>query len=135
MLILLQEWEGLDNIPKKGGALIIYYHGVSTGRRRRIILQNKFYVCRLSRLTIAPRLGRSGLKKADAFPVLSIGLSHSYSSLIKIFFMSFLIIFQIHSPFQLKINRSLMEIPGLDPVREHFNLFPGTRESCIELLK
>ena len=27
----LQEWEGLDNIPKKGGALIIYYHGVSTG--------------------------------------------------------------------------------------------------------
>ena len=31
--------------------------------------------------------------------------------------------------------RSLMEIPGLDPVREHFNLFPGTRESCIELLK
>ena len=28
-----------------------------------------------------------------------------------------------------------MEIPGLDPVREHFNLFPGTRESCIELLK
>ena len=32
-------------------------------------------------------------------------------------------------------HRSLMEIPGLDPVREHFNLFPGTRESCIELLK
>ena len=31
--------------------------------------------------------------------------------------------------------RSLMEIPGLDPVREHFNLFPGTRESCVQLLK
>ena len=27
---ILQEWEGLDNIPEKGGALIIYYHGVST---------------------------------------------------------------------------------------------------------
>ena len=28
---ILQEWEGLDNIPNEGGALIIYYHGVSEG--------------------------------------------------------------------------------------------------------
>ena len=43
-----------------------------------------------------------------------------------------------HPPFLLTLNyalRSLMEIPGLDPVREHFNLFPGTRESCVQLLK
>ena len=43
-----------------------------------------------------------------------------------------------HPLFLLTLNyalRSLMEIPGLDPVREHFNLFPGTRESCVQLLK
>ena len=31
--------------------------------------------------------------------------------------------------------RNLMEIPGLDTVRKHFNMWPGTRESCTELLR
>ena len=49
-------------------------------------LANKF--CRLCRLTIVPQSGRSGLKKADAFPVLLIGnqsilhvLSHHFPNL------------------------------------------------------
>ena len=88
---MFQEWEGLDNIPKKGGALIIYYHGVSTNCS---LLKGHLKVhklkgcdcegdvidtCRLAcQLTIVPQLGRSGLKKADVFPVLLIGYSHSF---------------------------------------------------------
>ena len=52
---------------------------------------------RLYQLTIVPLLGRSGLKKADAFPVSSIGFSpHSPSSTTNIFFISLL--FQIDKP-------------------------------------
>ena len=67
------------------------------------MLQIYFAVCRLFRLTIAPQLGRSGLKKADAFPVLLIGFSHFHSSLINIFFSSFSksLTVHIHSCFQL----------------------------------
>jgi len=79
-----QEWEGLDNIPKKGGALIIYYHGVVP-------------------VDYCATIGEVWLEKGRCISSV--------------------------------VDRSLMEIPGLDPVREHFNLFPGTRESCIELLK
>jgi len=79
-----QEWEGLDNIPKKGGALIIYYHGVVP-------------------VDYCATIGEVWLQKGRCISSV--------------------------------VDRSLMEIPGLDPVREHFNLFPGTRESCIELLK
>ena len=33
------------------------------------------------------------------------------------------------------VDRSLMEIPYMDPLREAFNLFPGTVDSCSDLLR
>ena len=91
-----------------------------------LISSSDIGILRLFQLTIAPQLGRSGLKKADVFPALLIGHHHHHQKS------------SSHPLFLLTMNyalRSLMEIPGLDPVREHFNLFPGTRESCVELLK
>jgi len=80
-----QEWEGLDNIPKEGGALVIFYHGGGMP------------------IDYCATIGEVWLEKGRCISSV--------------------------------VDRTFMEWPGLDPVREHFNLFPGTRESCVELLK
>ena len=43
----------------------------------------------------------------------------------------------VHQAYRLQpaCARNLMEIPGLDSVKTHFNLFPGTRDSCADLLR
>jgi len=79
-----QEWEGFENIPRSGGALIIYFHGS---------IQVDYFALVAE---IFLRMDRS-----------------------------------VHNV----VDRFLMDIPGLDEVREHFNMFPGTREECTEVLR
>ena len=79
-----QEWEGLENIPDEGGALIIYYHGAV---------------------------------QVDYFALIGeIWLSNGR-------FISSV------------VDRTIMQVPGLENLRTHLNLFSGTVDSCAELLE
>ena len=33
------------------------------------------------------------------------------------------------------VDKALMQIPGMDGLRKHLNLFPGTVDTCAELLE